>query len=607
MTSDSATTAPPVPSVACAVAVGTANHKIASPSSGRLGEAEGSYSEADAARHRHIASAFNVGGTRRISLGVATLILMTYLVMRKPAVRTRDSVVENLVDSPTRPVPAATNVETDPPRVAPAMALTTSPPQITAIRRREVTAATAFPPLQLPTRDAPPRLAWVARDVACDPYSTSFPVGHLRLDVCQRSSCSAQGCHLFASGAWKRPIDLERFRADVAREVARQRGQQETLCTLAQLGRATGHVSWAPLPARTALYGQPRPAVSSMNVSWPAMNITLKHDACQLPRVDDAYEHLVQLHAIAEVRGAPPGQHPVIMLRGDSIQRGTSSAWVNIFRQQPSALDRYVHEDIGYVVTAAGDFWCRGRYCWVHMNTSLPIPNSDSGGDDDGKEMMDSASARATKLFELRHINSAGQSWDSSADFYRHLLHSPQYGSRGAMLFLGGSVSHSCGSSPTPTQTNVWAVDRELIEMESPTRRAKIDRDRIQQGDRDRRGYLTMVWRTFHMFPGLAASRLPTAHAWPCQLAMQDAMLREAAAAHANSTARSVVVNVTDFYDYHSSDYNMWGGPTDFHPACILRDEHSVAGMLMTRPHHRCWNVHDTALIQMSVAAAMAP
>ena len=106
------------------------------------------------------------------------------------------------------------------------------------------------------------------------------------------------------------------------------------------------------------------------------------------------------------------------------------------------------------------------------------------------------------------------------------------------------------------------------------------------------------------MFSGVAKS---TADRAPCA-AMQNTMLKVTSAITPSLRAvRSVVVNVTDFYDYNSSDHNMWGGPTDFHSACILRDQHSVTGMIMTRPDHRCWNVHDMALIQMSVAAAMAP
>ena len=406
------------------------------------------------------------------------------------------------------------------------------------------------------------RLEWIAAtDAACEATSKTNAERPI-VEVCQRSYCSAHGCHWFASGVWKRPIDMERFRLDIVREVARLRDNRDTLCTFSQLSEATGHVSWAPLPARTALYGRPRPAVSSMNASWPAMNIMLKHDACQLPRVDEAYEHLVQLHAIAEVRGGPPGQHPVIMLRGDSIQRGTSSAWVNIFRQQPSALDRYVHEDIGYVVTAAGDAWCRGRYCWTAWNASsktmttvTTMAKSASVGRHSFTESTGGSTTLTTPpLFELRFINSIGEPWERD-DVYRDvLLRTPQYGAREAMIFLGGSIFHSCNTVANALQVNVWAADRGLILAEDPTRRTRLsdddvaiavgsapppfllsgrpggrdaersDRSRNQstavdrdwiRGDRDRRGYLTMVWRTFHMFPGVAKS---TADRAPCEI-----------------------------------------------------------------------------------------
>ena len=495
----------------------------------------------------------------------------------------------------------------------PAPSIEPMPPAAPSTSTVATDTAKPLPPVNAATRrnntssnvaDTIRSLEWLAIDAACEGYSRAR---QQKAEVCRRSHCSAQGCHWFASGAWKRPIDMERFRADVAREGTRQRNRKAALCTFSQLSRAR-QVSWAPLPARSALYGRPRPAVSSMNVSWPAMNISLKHDACQLPRVDDAYEHLVQLHAIAEVRGAPPGQHPVIMLRGDSIQRGTSSAWVNIFRQQPSALDRYVHQDIGYLVTSTGDFWCQGPHCWTSFATGKSQHSFHAAADDRRDQGI--------VLFELRHVIATHMF--QTVDGYRRVLQSPEYDVRRALLYIGGSIFHSVVPEPSPGQRSVWAVDRALNQhddnVDGDERPANADgtnttalgttttppRRRPSDGS-DR--YRTIVWRTFHMFEGVPTN--PPPPAWPC-LKMQQAMLAEVAALNPN-VARSLVVNVTDFYDYNSSDYNMWGGPTDFHTGCIVRDLTSVSGIVMSRHHHLCWNVHDMALIQMSVAAAMAP
>lgn len=48
----------------------------------------------------------------------------------------------------------------------------------------------------------------------------------------------------------------------------------------------------------------------------------------------------------------------VVFLRGDSLQRGFVSCWMNVFRQLPAPFDRQTHESVAYHVTDAGDVWC---------------------------------------------------------------------------------------------------------------------------------------------------------------------------------------------------------------------------------------------------------
>ena len=533
-------------------------------------------------------------------------------------------------------------------------------------------------------------LEWEPAD--CDGISSLLPLVSPLCDT-GRGHCSPDGCHWFASGTWRHGINVSAFITDVNTEVvmmgrsnsppstprtdaAAAAGHQGRggSCSLRQLGQS-GHVKWVPLPT-TSARGRPRrisppPSASpssAMRPYWPSINVTLRHDWCDVPRLDEPYEHLVQLTAIGRVRGLPAGRHPIVLIRGDSVHRAIATSWVNIFRRMPAAMDRYNHADTGYVVTTRGDYWCRGPHCWKDLvsrirsgggggrrrqSSHAPSTTTETGRDDDGSPVNgnrggDRGDGDELVLMEVRYLCSVHQPWGKTyATDVRPSAAFPD-----ALILVAGAIYHQPEVTlpPLPYLDTVFGDDVDYLRSGAADRRATPSDDPFIAGHR-MPPYQTMIWKSYHQFaggPALPRSPLPVRckddpntymKLWMKQIS--NGLAKEFATNGSSSSSpssirpigssgtppvvdggeevphidgggrivaagRFVFLNATDLYDYQSRDVNFWGGPTDFHSACILRDAVGVTEVRLTRRDHLCWNVHDYGLIQLIVGAAAA-
>lgn len=573
-------------------------------------------------------------------------------------------------------------------------------------------------------------------------------------DVCRRTVCRSrrrpyQSCPWHTAGTWERPIDLDALEDHVTAELRRlqavtgrrRRGRTSSPPSQPHLQRADGKkettpvtpsemrgacsslsqmsavlsgpsapLNWVPLVPRLEVLATSNhlsvntaaPRIThrtTTSPAWPSVNISLQLEGCELPRVDDAYQHLVQLIAIGRLRGLPAERHSIVLLRGDSIHRGSAFAWVNVFRKLPAAFDRRLHSDTGYIVTSQGDAWCHGKHCWQALRRQLAdrAVEAEWFRRDDEAGNGWKAADRQRPLFEVRYVSLFEE--DALSTVRKELYGANEEGASrneakngdsssaaaAALIYVAGSVGHSEEGLPRQDglQESIWTADVSYalghrlrspdVGITTPTITgggpplpsgprgknhngtglrlfpaangrsdisAAANHSRTIVGDgtsrserRTERGsprhrrrpyeavsssmpaFQTMIWRSFHVFMGMPT---PTTE-------LRGAALQQHMAAHiqfiidegkiASSLPRPppriASINVTSLYDFTSPNFNLWGGPIDFHTACILREQQPQSNvvyveMAPARRHHLCWNVFDMGLIQLIVACAAA-